>query len=570
MQASLSALPYFPDGASDDTNEFMQSLRPVSAVSGRHRSSRFSVLQAHSLSIHRPQLVVVPQLLPPLPIPSPQEHSPQEHSLPDHSQRRVAVAAGLAIAVTTGALTQVLGQAPVYEGSVELAVQTVTPASRYSAPIQHAQPNIAPPSLIANIPTDVLTSPRLLDPVIQQLKLPQLSYQSLVENLTLTTENGRILVHYRDASPQRVQAVLSQLTQAYMSYGQECQGSTCIGIKFVEDKIPLSQARLQKLRAEIEQLQQQYGVDNLQAHLKLLAARTAEVAKEEAQLQGKLVEAQQAYTQLQQRLALTPTDASQSPAKIPAQLLSQDSRASLLHTQFQILDHQLGKQFANLGKVDLNDIQAVQSRHQQVMAQLLQQAKSILPQYLANPAANTQNPIFQNLVNLQLLQQSILTLNSVQIMQTRQESLGLARQDLEQQRSQMISLLGQYDQLRQKLDLETNALQRHFNNLEALQKQAQPEIDFKVKAPPELMRDRLGQPAATIPNLQRTLGLGAILGVLLGVGVTAIVDRRRVQSTQPTELRNMPEFRDTSMDVPMNQARELADTRLRAQFPQAS
>lgn len=251
-------------------------------------------------------------------------------------------------------------------------------------------------------------------------------------------------------------------------------------------------------------------------------------------------------------------------AEIPNRLLSQDSRYRMLLTQFQALDQQLGKQFANLGGGDRNDIQAIQAQHQRVTNQLLQQVQSILPQYLANPAANTQNPIFQNGVNVQLLQQSILTLNSIQIMQARQVTLGLARQDLEQRRSQMISLLGQYDQLRQKLDLETDALQRHFNNLEALQKQAQPEVDLKVTVPPDVLRDRLGQPAATVPNLQRNLGVGAILGALLGIGLTAALERRRIQSNEPNESGNMP------VDALMNRAKELADMRLQAQFAQAA
>jgi polysaccharide biosynthesis transport protein len=562
MEARLLALPYFLDNtlgdAPDDTNEFTQSSLPTTPVS-RHESPHFptSILQAHRRRIQEPQLVALPQPLPYFP----------SYALLDQSQRRAAVAAGLAIAVTTGALTQVLNQAPVYQGSVELAAQTTAPANRYSVPVQ-PQANISPPSLIddisTDISTDVLTSPRLLDPVVQKLQLPQLSYRSLVENLTLTTEDGRILVHYRDTDPQRVQAVLSQLTQAYVNYGKECQGSTCRGIQSVEDEIPTSQARLQKLKTEIEQLHQQYGVDNLQVHLKLLTVRTTEATKEEAKLQGKLVLAQQILTQLQQRLALTATNTSQSPAEIPNQLLSKDSRYQMLLTQFQTLDHQLGKQFSNLGGVDANDLRATQAQHQRVMTQFVQQAQSILPQYLANPAANTQNPIFQNEVNLKLLQQLILALNSVQIMQTRQETLDLAKQDLDQQRSQMISLLGRYDKLRQKLDLETDALQRHFDNLEALQKQVQPEIDLKVTAPPELMRDRLGQPTAIIPNMQKTLGIGAILSVLIGIGATAVLERRRVQSTEPTEFGNMP------VDALMNRAKELADMRLRSQFPQAS
>lgn len=588
MEARLLALPYFPNGGegTSDGGSVMPPFRPMSSVSRKSTSSDVSnVLSLYSSSTHKPQLVVLPPTSALL-----------AHSSQDYSQRRAAVAAGLAIAVTTGALTQVLSQAPVYEGSVELAAQSAVPASRYSAPIA-PQPNISPPSFIADIPTGVLTSPRLLDPVIQKLQLPQLTYQSLVENLTLTTEGGRILVHYRDADPQRVQAVLSQLTQAYISYGQECQGSSCRGIMSVEAQIPQSQARLQSLRTDIEQLHQQYEVDNLQAQLKLLVTRTTEVAKQEAQLQGKLAEAEQIYTQLYQRLALKPiaphasagqatagqatagqakvnqatmkssanqAEGNQSSAEIPNQLLSQDSRYRMLLTQFQTLDQQLGKQFTRLDGGDRQNIQAIQAQHQQIMSQLVQQVQSILPQYLANPAANTQNPIFQNAVNLQLLQQSILTLNSIQIMQARQATLGQAKQNLEQQRSQMISLLGRYDQLRQKLDLETDSLQRHFNNLEALQKQAQPEVNLKVSAPPDVLRDRLGQPVATVPNLQRNLGIEAILGTLLGIGLMAALERRRVQPTEPTEFGSMP------VDALMNRAKELADMRLQAQFAQAA
>jgi polysaccharide biosynthesis transport protein len=575
MEARLLALPYFQDGmdATPDGNDARQSLRPVM----RNRISPNlpkSVLLPESSSFSKPQLVVLPQTTSPPPI----------HSTPDPSQRRAAIAAGLAITVTTGALTQVLSQAPVYEGSVELATQTVSPTSHYTDPIQQdpvqqAHPNISPPSLVPGFSTAVLTSPRLLDPVIQRLQLPQLSYRSLVENLTLTTEGGRILVRYQDADPQRVQAVLSQLTQSYISYGQECQGSTCRGIKLVEAQIPQSQARLQTLRTDIERLHQQYGVENLQAQLKLLETRTAETEKQAAQLQGNLAETQQLYTQLSQRLALKPPSTPQSLAnqslanqptssqvlaETPNQLLSQDSRYRMLLTQFQTLDQQLGQQFTNLGGGDRNDIQAIQAQHQRVTNQLLQQAQAILPQYLANPAANTQNPIFQNAVSLQLLQQSVLTLNSIQIMQARQVTLGLARQDLERQRSQMISLLGQYDQLRQKLDLETDALQRHFKNLEALQRQAQPEVDLKVTVAPDLLRDRLGQPEAMVPNLQRNLGIAAILGTLVGIGLTAAVERRKSQLSESLEFENMP------VDALMNRAKELADMRLQAHFAQVA
>jgi hypothetical protein len=247
-------------------------------------------------------------------------------------------------------------------------------------------------------------------------------------------------------------------------------------------------------------------------------------------------------------------------------ILSQDTRYRSLLTQFQDLDQQLGNQFANLGGGDPNDLRAIQAQHQRILNQLSQQAQSVLPQYLANPASNAQNPILQNSIDLQLLQQLILTLNSMQIMQARQTTLSLTQQNLEQQRSELIQFLGQYDRLRHKLDLETKALQLHFDKLKALQ--AQPEVTLKVTQAPDVLRDAQGQPIATVSNLQRNLGVGAVVGVLAGMGVAAALDRRRMQPTgAPTDA---TEFGNIPVDVLMNRARELADMRLRSQVTQAA
>jgi polysaccharide biosynthesis transport protein len=547
---SLLALPYFPDWTEDELNEFMRPS-PVSA-SAKVGVSPKSIHKTYPTQIHRPKLVVLPKqsvVHPPMPS--------SVYSTTDHSQRRVVVAAGVAIAVTAGALTQCLSQAPVYEGSVQLAAQTVNASSRYISTPQ-AQPNIAAPSLMLNFSTEVLTSQLLLEPVVQQLNLPQLTYQSLVKNLTLTSENGLISLRYRDADPQRVQLVLDQITQVYVNYGQTCQGNACRGVQHVEAQIPQSQARLQQLGAEIEQLHQRYGVSNLQAQRQLLEARITDVTKQEAQLQGTLAAGQQTYQQLQQQVSGNPAGSE----NVVQQLLSQDARYRSLLSQFQTLDQQLGNQFANLGGGDRNDLRSIQAQHQRVMNQLSQEAQSVLPQYLANPASNTQNPIFQNAIDLQLLQQSILTFNSLQIMQARQETLGQAKQNLEQQRSQLIKLLGQYERLKTKLDLETNALQRHFAQLKILQKQAQPEVTLKVTDAPDVMRNQQGQPIATIPDLQRNLGIGAVLGVLAGIGVSAALERKRSQTTSTDG--------NISVDVLMNRAKELADMRLRSQFTQAA
>jgi uncharacterized protein involved in exopolysaccharide biosynthesis len=545
---SILGLPYFPDWTEDWTddepNEFTRSSPDPTPSSPKSIHKIFPTL------IHKPKLVALSrQSTADLP------DRPSIYSSSDYLQRQVAVAAGVAIAVTAGAIG--LNQTPVYEGSVQLTAQTVgahvgAQASTNSRYVP-AQPSVAPPDLMP-FSTDVLTSRLLLDPVVQQLKLPQLTYQSLVKNLKLTSENGLISLRYRDTDPQRVQLVLAQITQAYVNYGQTCQGNSCRGVQYIETQIPQSQARIQQLSTEIEQLQRRYGVNDFQAQLKLLEARTADVAKQEAQLQGTLADEQRDYRQLRQQLSGSLTS---SLEDIVPQLLS--ARYHSLLSQFQTLDQQLGDRFVN-SDGDPNELRATQAQHQRVTTQLAQEAQSILPQYLTNSSGSA--PMVQNETDLQLLQQSILTFNSMQMMQARQATLKQAQQNLEQQRSQLIKFLGQSDRLRLRLDLETNKLRLQFEALKTLQSRTQPETVLTVTDDPDVSRDQNGQPIARIPNLTESLGIGAALGILAGVGVSTALARKRMQSDS-TEG-------NASVDALMNRARELADMKLRSQLSPAA
>jgi polysaccharide biosynthesis transport protein len=524
---SILGLPYFPDWTDDESSEFTRSSPESTAASAQPYSPNSPTLihKRRSVALSRNPVTNYTDRL-------------SVHSS-NHPQRQVAVAAGVAIAVTAGAVG--LSQAPVYEGSVQLAVQAAMDSSRY-APTAQAKPSIAAPEFSA----EVLTSRLLLDPIVRQI--PHLTYQSLVENLTLTSENGLVSLRYRDADPQRVQLVLAQVAQAYVDHGQSCQGDTCQSAQNIEDQISRSRMRHQKLSTEMEQLRQEYGVNNFQAQLKRLEDRTADVIQQESQLQETLAAGQRDYRQLRQQIS---GELRSSSGDIVPQLLSDRYRSLLF--QFQALDQQLGNQFVSMGGGDLSDLRAVQSQHQRVMNQLVLEAQSVLPQ--------NSTSAFPDGMDLQLLQQSILTFNSVQIMQARQVTLSQAKQNLEQQRSQLLEFLGQYNDLRQQLDRETNTLQLHLQKLETLQSQP---ATLKVTDEPDMIRDQQGQPIAMIPNLPRNLGIAAALGVLAGVSVSAVMERKRLQSTNSTEVENVP------VDVLLNRAKELADMKLRSQFAQTA
>jgi polysaccharide biosynthesis transport protein len=586
---TLLAWPFLSehDDQDDQTHAQFTETSPVTppaAIPPATKSSRHLATVSVSPSIAKPRLVAVRQVsfnTSQLSSPSVfREASPKispelspELSQLDRfqsdspiNQRRVMVVAGVAIGVTAGVLTQVLSQAPLYEGSFEITAEQVAPTSPYikDQNIQESMAaqqsaNIAPPSLMSELVSDnailELKSPTVLAPVVAQLQkqIPQLDYQTLRDRLTLTVTGQTLKIQYQDVDPQRVQLVLSELSQAYLNHGQDCQSESCKGMKFIEQQIPPVQARVQAIRTEIEQLQKSKDVNNLEAQLQNLDRQNTDLSSQAAQLEGQLAEAQQRYTQIQQRTVLKPDEA------IAQQFLTQDTRYQLLLSQFQTLDQQFAQQFIQVR--DVNETRALQAQYQRVANQLTQQAQSILPQYLANPASNTQNPVFQDRGQIQLLQQSILVVHSMNLMQARQVTLKLALQNVKQQRQQMIELLGKYDVLRRKLASETQALQQYFDQLAILEKQAaETEMAYTVVTPPDLMRDVWGNPAASVPDLQRNLGIGSLLGVLLGIGVAATIDRRKLT----LDLEQLP------IDTLMGKAKELADLRLREQLMEAA
>ncbi|MCU0565406.1 MAG: hypothetical protein MUF49_02275 [Oculatellaceae cyanobacterium Prado106] len=617
MEATLIALPFLPDLDQSGSSAEQSASASASSASGRRLKSLPTQRQAlqvvPSLSQARPKVaqpkvaqpkVAQPKVAQPTratsqaataqaatpsrsrPTPFPDEAwqsaVPATKTMDAH--QRVTVIAGVAIAVTAGTLTQALNQAPVYEGSFQLSAtpiqQTNAQSSSATATVQN---NITPPSLISDSEIQILESPRILDPVVRQLQtqLPQLDYQTLVENLTITQQGDRTLqIHYRDVDPQRVKLVLAQLTQAFIDYGSECKTSTCKGKEHINEQVPQAQERIYRLRAEIQKLHQQHGITNLQAQLKLLDTRTLDLDKQSAQLQQQRAEAEQMYGQLQQRMALKPEEA------IATQLLNQSTRYRTLLVQFQTLDNRFASGFGDVGLTGENQlqIQNLQVQHQALLQQLTQEAQLILRQYLSNPTSNLQNPIFQDQINLPLLQQSIVTTHTIEVMRVRQNTIGLAQQSIEQQRSQLIAVLSRYDQLKQKLDSETAILQQYFNKLDALQKQSpSTNLALTLTTAPELLSDNWGNPQAIVPDLQRNLGIGAIIGLLLGVGATAALDRRKDEETairasaqasatapHPTRNGMAIDFANLPVDLLVSKAKNLADTRLREQFTQVA
>jgi succinoglycan biosynthesis transport protein ExoP len=450
-------------------------------------------------------------------------------------QRRVGIVAGVALVITTGTIAKVVEHAPEYEGKFQLTAERIAPAgSAVASPqIQDVNQAIAVPGLTGETEIKVLQSPRFIDPIVKQLQAedPKLDYSSLSRKLKIKIgANQNLEVRYRDTDPKRVQFVLDKLAQSYVSYSQECQESACQGIKFIEVQVPKIQQRITTLREETRQFYQQHGLQNQEAQIQLFSTRAVAIAKQQAEVEGRLAEARRQYTELQQRMALQPNEA------IALTLLNQDSRYQELLLQLQKTDSQIATELSRLN-ADNSTLQTLYGQYQTLQAQLSQEAQQVLPRYLAKPTANLQDPVFQNPTYLQLLQQSINTVYYIQILQVRQQTTVQAEQLITQQRSQVATLLRQYAGLQQKLQVEIETLQYYVDRLQVLKAQSPEQLaSWKLVASPELIQNNQGEPAPVFRNLRHDVSTGAIFGVLLGLGVAAALE----QSNETIRRRTSP------------------------------
>lgn len=442
--------------------------------------------------------------------------------------RQASLVAGVAVAITAGTISQVVNQPPEYEGSFELTVQPEA-ASPEAIPTPRIEAVNQP---ISDTQLRILESPRILNPVIERLKTEDasLNYQEFIDRLDLKRQgNQQLLVSYRDTDPERVQLVLEQLAQIYVAHGQECQDSVCQGLNFVEAQIPQVQQRVNELRDQIQQFHDQYGLKNLEAQVRLFTARSTEIAKQSAELQGKLAEARQQDEELQMRMALKPEE------KVAETLLQQDVQYQAALRQFQQLDRQLTVALSSYRAAD-SQLQTLQTQHQQKLTQLHQATAQILPRHLSDPTANLKDPIFQDPQLLELLQQSVHTTHYIQILEVRQQTIAQVQQSLNQQKQDLATILRKYADLRQQLQAETEILQQYFDKRDLLKAQVEQldTLTWNISQAPDLLRNASGQPAPDyLHNLKEDMSSAAILGILLGLAVAIVREEKRQNRLNP-------------------------------------
>lgn len=402
-------------------------------------------------------------------------------------RRRVVVLIGVALAVTTTVGVRTLLETPIYESHFQILVEPIAANNELPGFTSPREGLAQGTGLDYETQIQVLRSPEILEPVLQQIQsdYPTISYGALIGNLFIyrVGDTKILAVHYRSSDPIQVQTVLGHVAQGYLDYSLlERQTSLRQGIGFVEEQLPQMRDRVNNLQQTLQNLQEEYRLIDPSLRSAELTGQITTVTEQLQDLQQQFIEAQNRYQDLQ----------SISGATLAL-------RSDPLYQQ----------QLANLKEIDAQiAMELAQSRENSLEVQALQRQRQNLLPLLTQEAGNA---LDANLTQVAQFLQSL---------EQKQAELFRSEQLLQQQITQLPALTRIFTGLQQELEIATGSLDRLLAAREALQlESAQKEIPWQLLLTPHLP----GIPVS--PNLARSLGMGAGAGLILGVVVAFLVDR---------------------------------------------
>jgi capsular exopolysaccharide synthesis family protein len=365
----------------------------------------------------------------------------------------------------------------------------------------------------------VLQSPELMAPIIKQLstRYPDVSYTSLLGHLTIARfQETKILeVSYQDSEPQKIQFVLQQLAKDYLKYSlQERQTNLRQGVQFVDSQLPELQLRVNSLQKELQLFRQQYNFIEPEVKAEQLSEQVSEIKLQGLDTQKQLAETRALYKVLQgdSGAALAQTsalDANLQDQSDANQALNEAPVYQKLVGQLRDIESQIGAELTRY-RENSPSIQTLRKKRENLLPVLRQEAQRVLSNKLVEVA------------------------NQLSTLGVRANQIAQAESSLNKQVKQLPTLAPQYTDLQRELKVATESLNRFLEKRESLQiETAQKEIPWQVIAAPQIPQEPIS------PNVKRNLILGAIAGLLAGMGAALLAERLDNVFHSPDELKEV-------------------------------
>ncbi|HTL88060.1 MAG TPA: AAA family ATPase [Leptolyngbya sp.] len=418
-------------------------------------------------------------------------------------RRRIALIAGITAATTTVAWAITWNQPPSYESGFQLLVEPVSvqnqqdrdPLAAVSNTADNKKEGIDYETQIA-----VLLSPKLLQPIVAQIqqRYPDVSVESVINNLKIERpgETKLLQVTYKDEDPDRVKFILDKFAEGYLKYSQkERESNLSYGIAFVDRQIGETRQRVDGLQRQMQAFRQKNNFIAPDTLAGQVNSQVQAISQQKLQNDKDIAQAQRQYGSLSDRdgarAALAADGAYQS---VLNKLRELDAKTATESTQFQ---------------GDSAEMRALRQQRDSLVPVLRQEAQRVLGNQLAKVGTD------------------------LSLLETQRQVLDRADAYWNGEVQRLPVLARVYTDLDRERSVATDSLTRLLGTRETLQIQAaQKDIPWQLITPPV----RPDQPK---DSPQRNLILGALIGLLLGIGAALLVDRSDHRIRQVSDLRKI-------------------------------
>lgn len=425
----------------------------------------------------------------------------------------------VAASITTASILWSFNQEPKYQGSFQLLVEPVN---------QQQEDNTLSilgqewSGLDYETQIEVLRSPSTLTPIIDRLgvRYPDIQYDDLIKRKNSPLQIDRIdetkilNVSYTDTDPQKIDFVLENLAQKYLSYSlEERRAEVNQGIEFVRKELPGIRSRVDKLQEELQEFRQTYNLLDPQDQATIISDQQVSFEEQLINTQQELGEAKALSITLQNQLGKLPKEA------ITSSYLSDSPRYQKLLNELQEVELQLAQESVRFS--DSNPvIISLKEKQAELVPLLEQEATKVLGRNFDPGSDYTTSSPSPSSLRSQLDLQYIQTANQIETLEIREQALEETLSNVEGLVESMPAIAREYNDLQRELNVATDSLNRFLAAQEELQLEAARQaLPWQIIAEPAQQEDPVS------PNIPRNIALGMFGGLILGFGAALLAER---------------------------------------------
>lgn len=454
-------------------------------------------------------------------------------------RRRSLLILGITTAITLAAGVKAFSDTPIYSAKFELLVQPNSAESQVLSSLGETgtgqsarQQGVTANGVKADL-LEILASPKILIPVVEKLQTqspevcaqlldpeaeeptidPSLPEEEVIDRchkvlaaglsiVTLDKDSNIVEVSYQGLDADNVVKILDLVSEAYLAYSLESrQADIQRGSKFVENKLPDLRDRVSVLQDQLQRLRQQYTFIDPESRGGELSSQINSFGQQQLQAQVELEQSRTLSSDLQDQLSSLPTELAASSA------LSDSSRYQTLISQLLALDGEIA-QASTIYLESAPEMEVLMERRRNILSLLERESE-----------------VAQRQVGGQVRQLEVRD-------RALQQTLGALRSDV----NELAVVSRIYTDIQRELDIATQNLNQFLAKREALQiDAAQREIPWELLTPTT-------DPVPSSASLPQNLILGAVLGLLVGIGAALIVERMTDVVYTPDELKRITGF----------------------------